>query len=249
MQSEDLGLELTKQFLMADAWFQNSGEAKALYYQGYNLASLMLDKDLADKTVTKKRAVIVDVDETVLDNSPNNVRMMMEGKEFNPDSWNEWVGLAQAKALPGAVEFLNKADQNGVDVYYVSNRTVDQIPATIKNLQAAGFPQAVESHLLFKDDVSSKEPRRQQIEQDHHIVLLVGDNLVDFAQVFETKNQADRNKAVDELKEKFGQSFIILPNPMYGDWETALYGEQKLTQEQKLQAREAALTSYESAKK
>ncbi|MGD8189538.1 5'-nucleotidase, lipoprotein e(P4) family [Brevibacillus ginsengisoli] len=239
--------ELTKEFVMADAWYQTAGEARALYYQAFTLADMMLDKDLADKSITQKRAVIVDIDETILDNSPHNVLMLQQGKEFNPVTWNEWVNLAEAKAVPGSVEFLNKAVKSGADVYYISNRSVDQIQATIKNLKAAGFPQAEESHMLFKDKVSSKEERRQQVAKDHHIALLMGDNLVDFASVFEAKPVAERNKAVDEMKDKFGKYFIVLPNPMYGDWESALYNfNNKLTPEQKLEARHSALTPYKS---
>ncbi|MET3292943.1 UNVERIFIED_CONTAM: 5'-nucleotidase (lipoprotein e(P4) family) [Brevibacillus sp. OAP136] len=234
--------ELMNQSVMAYTWFQTSAEARALYYQAFALADMMLEKDLADRSVTKKRAVIVDIDETLLDNSPYNVGLLENGRGTEALSWDEWVKLAQARALPGAVDFLTKAHKRGVDIYYVSNRSVDQTDSTIRNLQAAGFPQARASHLLLSNGESSKESRRQQIEHDHHIVLLMGDNLSDFAQIFDRRSMADRSKAVDMLKEKFGHSFIVLPNPMYGDWEYALYNYRQLSPEQKLEARKKALS-------
>lgn len=236
--------ELLNQYIMAYVWFQTSGEARALYYQAFKLADMMLESNLADPSVTKKRAVIVDIDETILDNSPYNVALTEEDREFDPTLWDQWVKLAKARALPGAVEFLTKADRLGVDIYYVSNRSQDELESTIRNLKAAGFPQADASHLLLSRGEHSKESRRQLIEQDHHIVLLMGDNLNDFANVFEGKNVADRNKEVDRLRNEFGKSFIVLPNPMYGDWEAALYNYKRLTPEQKLAARKQALSSY-----
>ncbi|MGO0063415.1 5'-nucleotidase, lipoprotein e(P4) family [Brevibacillus fluminis] len=234
--------ELLKQSVMAYTWYQTSAEARALYYQAFALADMMLEKDLADRSVTKKRAVIVDIDETLLDNSPYNVAQLENHSGTEALSWNEWVKLAQARALPGAVDFLTKAHKRGVDIYYVSNRSVEHTDSTIRNLIAAGFPQARATHLLLSDGESSKESRRQQIERDHHIVLLMGDNLSDFAQIFDGRSVADRSKAVDLLKEKFGRSFIVLPNPMYGDWEYALYNYRQLSPEQKLEARKKALS-------
>jgi 5'-nucleotidase (lipoprotein e(P4) family) len=133
------------------------------------------------------------------------------------------VQAAKAKAVPGAVDFLTYADQKGVDIYYISGRTTSQLEATIKNLKNLHIPQATKDHVLLtgpKDE--GKETRRQKVATNHNVVLLFGDNLSDFSG-FDKKSITDRNKLVEEQKEAFGQKLIVFPNPMYGDWEGAIY--------------------------
>jgi 5'-nucleotidase (lipoprotein e(P4) family) len=234
----------TEHTVLAINWYQTAAEFRALSYQAYNVGRIMLDQELKKRS-TKKRAVVVDVDETVLDNSPHAARLVFENRGY-PHLWDEWVNAAKAEALPGAVEFLRYAVSNGVDVFYVSNRRVDQIKVTAKNLAACGFPQAVPSHMLFKERESTKEPRRQTILKTHNIILLLGDNLNDFADVFEGKNVQERAEAVDKLKEEFGRRFIVLPNPIYGDWEGALYDyNYRLSAVEKDQRRKQALRSFQ----
>lgn len=211
--------------VMAVLWFQTAGEARALQYQAYNLARLMLDKDLAETQSSLKRAVIVDIDETILNNSPYEAKMIKIDKGY-PYEWDHWIDLAQAEAIPGSVEFLKYAVSRSVDVFYVTNRKVRDKNGTLENLKRRGFPQADESHLYIRTDESSKEKRRLKIAETHHIVLLMGDNLTDFAAVFDKKGVQERNNEVDRLKEAFGRKFIVLPNPIYGDWEAAVYDYQ-----------------------
>ena len=211
--------------VMSVLWFQTAGEARALQYQAFNIARLMLEKDLAEMTHEKKRAVIVDIDETVLDNSPYEGRAIRINKGY-PHDWDKWMNAAQAEPLPGAVDFLKYAVSKGVDVFYVTNRRAQYKDATLNNLKNKGFPQAEESHLFLRTDEGSKEKRRETISATHDIVLLMGDNLGDFAAVFDDKSVADRNAAVDRMKNEFGKRFIVLPNPAYGDWENAVYGYQ-----------------------
>jgi 5''-nucleotidase, lipoprotein e(P4) family len=215
-------LMLNQQTVMGVLYQQRSGEMKALAYQAFNIAKVMLDKDLADKSVNQHRTIVVDIDETVLDNSPYQAKCALENVKY-PDFWSEWCKVARAKAIPGAVDFLNYAKANGVDVYYVTNRSNDVKEVTLKNLNDAGFPYADEKHLMVSTGESTKEPRRQQILEHNHISLLIGDNLNDFAQVFEKKSSGERMELVDKMQDEFGRRFIVLPNAMYGDWEGAVY--------------------------
>ena len=234
----------TEHTVLAIVWYQAAGEFRALCYQAFNLARLRLDNDFLKNKSAKKRAVIVDIDETVLDNSPHAARLIKENASY-PVLWNEWVAAAQAAAIPGAVEFLTYAVSKGADVFYISNRRVDQIDATVTNLAAAGFPQATAEHMLFKDKESGKENRRQKVAQTHDIVLLMGDNLNDFSHVFEAKNVGDRFAEVDRLREEFGNKYIVLPNPIYGDWEAALYGyNYRISDEEKDAKRKGALKGF-----
>jgi 5'-nucleotidase (lipoprotein e(P4) family) len=228
-------------------YFQTAAENRALFYQAFNLARLKLDAELkACKKSRKKQpcAIVTDVDETVLDNSPNQAWLIKNNQAFTQSNWENWVNRAEAKPLAGALEFFNYAAKNGIKTFYVTNRTEAERVGTADNLKKAGFPEVTDETLLLRTDTSSKEPRRQTIAQKHRIVMLVGDNLNDLAQVFERKPIAERFAAVDNLKNEFGNRFIVLPNPMYGEWESAVYDFKRLTEEEKARARQEKLQSY-----
>ena len=214
---------LNQKGLQAVAWLQTSGEARALCYQAFNLARMRLDQELRSrqKKSGKTPAIVVDVDETVLDNSPYQVKLLRTGN-FYPLGWREWVGEARALALPGSVEFLSYASSQGVAIFYITNRKRTNLQATLKNLKDVGFP-IVKERVLMRTTNRSKEKRRQQVLKDHHILLLMGDNLGDFHHVFDYKSVNQRNLVVDNMSREFGKKFIVLPNPLYGDWEAALY--------------------------
>lgn len=235
---------LNEQLVMATLWYQKSAEMRALSYQAFNFAKLLFDADLRTGPSDKKRAVIVDVDETVLDNSPYEAGII--GKNFGyPKGWKEWIDAAEAPAMPGAVAFLNYVSSKGADVFYLSNRKIRGLEGTMKNLRDWGFPQVQEDRMLLRTDTSDKEPRRQLVYKDHRVVLLMGDNLNDFDSIFRKKGTDERLKAVDMLSDKFGVKFIVLPNPMYGDWEGAAYNfNWKLSPKEKSDARKAGLDRW-----
>ena len=150
--------------------------------------------------------------------------------------------MRKAKPLPGSVDFLNYAVSKGVKVFYVSNRDDVQKQATIDNLKNAGFTDiSAENVVLRVGGESTKEPRRNSILQKYRIVLLMGDNLDDFSNVFERKSVADRFAEVDKVKNDWGKRFIVLPNAMYGTWENAIYEYERLTETEKTEKRAAAL--------
>lgn len=209
---------------MAVLYQQKSGEWRALAYQAYTLAKVMLDKDLADKSINQHRCIVVDIDETVLDNSPYQAQCILTNTGYNSETWNEWCNKAIAKPVPGALEFLSYAKANGLDIYYVTNRKEDVRESTMKNLKDCGFPFVDEKHLLMSNGESGKEDRRQQVLQHNHISLLAGDNLNDFSDMFEKKSADERMSLADKVHKDFGKRFIVIPNAMYGDWEGAIYG-------------------------
>lgn len=233
-------------------FMQRAAEYRALAYQAFNLAHWQLDADFDKKNLKKlpkterkmPRAVVVDVDETVLDNSPQQVYLIKNRLPFMSSIWTNWVNKREAKAIPGAVDFLNYASRKGVKVFYVTNRNAGEKQGTIDNLKAAGFPDATDETVQVRADVSSKEPRRQIIMQKYRIVLLIGDNLNDLSNVFERKSVADRFSEVDKTRELFGKKFIVLPNVMYGDWESAIYEYKSLPDSEKTAKRNAALIGY-----
>jgi 5'-nucleotidase (lipoprotein e(P4) family) len=238
---------LQEQNMMAVLWFQKAGEAKALYYQGYNIGKMRLDELLEKKPKKKglKPAVVLDIDETILDNSPYQAWNVVTGKAY-PLNWNEWITSAHAKPLPGAIDFLKYADSKRVAIFYISNRNEAQKDATIKNLRSAGAPQVDAAHVLLQQpNEKGKEMRRQQVAKTHDIVLLFGDNLGDFSG-FDNLSVTDRLKAVDNRKNEFGKKLIVFPNPMYGDWEGALYNyNYSITSEEKAKLRKEQLEAYQ----
>ena len=228
---------------MGTLWYQNAAEVDALYQQGYNVATNKL-KELLKQPTNKPYSIVLDIDETVLSNIPFQVKMIKDGTAFNPKLWDEWVQKAEAKPVAGAKEFLQFADKNKVQIYYISDRTDAQVDATIKNLEAQGLPVQGRDHLMFKKEGDkSKEGRRQEVIKHTNLVMLFGDNLVDFAE-FSTKSEADRDKMFEQLKAEFGDKFIIFPNPMYGSWESAVYQGEKKDGKGQSEARMNALKGY-----
>lgn len=225
--------------LNATCWYRFSAEMTALYYQGFNIARLRLDESLAQNTAQKPLAVVVDIDETMLDNSPYETVVITQGDQ--KDGWYEWTMKASAKALPGALEFAKYAESKGVHIFYITNRDYQEHAATLLNLQREGFPFATDDHLLTRSDTafsngntSSKMGRRAKVSATHEIVLLIGDNLNDFSEVFEDRSIDNGKEAVEKNKALFGQKYIVLPNPMYGAWEKPLFDYKKgLTEEEK----------------
>ncbi|MCT4639029.1 MAG: 5'-nucleotidase, lipoprotein e(P4) family [Bacteroidales bacterium] len=219
--------------LMAVAWYQNSGEMQALYHQAFNCAKYSVDNFTADYTGDKKLAVIVDIDETVLDNSPFEAGVINTNTPYSSETWDAWVNQKRADAVPGAVDFAKYLNQKGVELFYISNRKVHLLESTIANLKSKGFPVVDKEHILLRTEGSGKEPRREVVKKDYDIVLLMGDNLSDFLPIFEDRtNQA--KDAVEKYKSEFGKRFIVLPNPMYGEWEGQIYNHNyKLTRKEK----------------
>lgn len=233
----------------ATLYMQKAAEYRALSYQAFNLAHWQLDADLDKKNVKKlpkdqqkrPRAIVVDIDETVLDNSPSQALSIKNKTPFNLNEWYAWGEMRKAKAIPGAVDFLNYAVSKGVKVFFVSNRDEVQKQATIDNLKNVGFADVSAENVILRATESTKEPRRLAISQKYRIVILMGDNLDDLSNVFERKSVADRFAEVDKVKNDWGKRWIVLPNAMYGTWENAIYEYGRLTDAQKAEKRAAAL--------
>ena len=231
-------------------YMQKAAEYRALCYQAFNLAQMNLTADFDKKNLKKlpkaerkmPRAIVVDIDETMLDNSPAQAYGIKNNRAFNSADWYVWGEMRKAKAIPGAVKFAEFAKSKGVKIYYISNRDEVQKAATIDNLKAVGFPDISAENVLLRTTESGKEPRREIAAKNHRIVMLIGDNLNDFAAVFEKKSTADRFAETDKAEKIWGAKFIVLPNAMYGDWESAIYEyDRKLTEAQKKEKRANAL--------
>lgn len=217
--------QLQQQAVLGLNWTQQSGEYRALAYQTFNMARLSFDKTQVKNG--KKKAVVVDLDETMMDNSAYTGWQIQNNKPFDDKDWTRWVNARQTQAIAGAVEFNNYVNNHGGKMFYVSNRKDEGEKAgTLENMNKLGFKGVTEEALYLKKDKSNKTPRFEEIEkQGYEIVLYIGDNLNDFGDATYKKNNQERKAFVDQNSQEFGRKFFMLPNPNYGDWEGAMSKE------------------------
>lgn len=233
--------------LNAVAWMQGSAEYAAVVAQTWHAATGRLDAALADPAwdalapadregsplAGLPPAVIVDVDETVLDNSPYQARLVRDGREFDDGSWDGWVAEAQARPVPGALGFARAAAARGITMIYLSNRTEAQQQATLANLRALGFPVAEGDVFLGKGTAvagctqagsSDKSCRRRLVARQYRVLMQFGDQLGDFVTGPDNR-PATRHALLDAHRGWFGERWWMLPNPSYGSWQPALFGD------------------------
>ena len=219
----------------ASLWQQQAAEYKALCFQAYNIAKQRID-EAVKQTPSKPYAVITDIDETLLDNSPYDAQRALNNLDYDSKTWKEWTARSVADTVPGAPSFFKYAASKGVEVFYITNRDEDERPGTLKNLQRYNLPNADDAHLILRSGhSSSKESRREAVLQTHTVILLCGDNLADFDALYDNKPTLQtRQQATQKLIQEFGSRYIVLPNASYGDWESALFNfNYKLSSAQK----------------
>ena len=203
-------------------WVRDSAEYGALTTQIYRSAT----KSVADRAraLKKKRdwAVVLDVDETVLDNSAYQLERMAYGVPFDGESWNSWVRRESAPAIPGVKAFIDSVRAQGGRVVFLSNRHVVTQQHTENNLVAEGLHQDGDLICLSTDDKAyDKVARRTELRSGAgacswegtkmYVAAYLGDNIHDLPE--DGEEQADAKRA-DEL----GTRFFVLPNPQYGSW-------------------------------
>ena len=248
--------------LNAVLWVQRSAEYRAAAAQTYRAAIDHLDvalkqadwdalvpEERANATKGLKPAVILDIDETVLDNSPYQARLVRDGAEYSDPTWDAWVEERKARAIPGVVEFARAANAKGITLVYISNRAVHLKDATLANLRAAGLPVADESVFLglgtvvadCEQDGSEKDCRRQLAGRQYRVLMQFGDQLGDFVRIYD--NSPDGRQALaDRYDGWFGERWWMLPNPTYGSWEPALFdNDWRQPREARRAAKRAAL--------
>jgi 5'-nucleotidase (lipoprotein e(P4) family) len=247
--------------LNAVLWMQRSVEYKATALTAFALARIRLDQALADPSWTaapKEQtgayqslppAVIVDIDESILDNSAYQAWMVLKDTTFEAKTWNAYVNTVTSLPIPGAVEFARYADSKGVKVFYVSNRVAEEEPATRKNLEKFGFPLggAVDTMLMTRkqpDWGSAKGTRRAFVAKSYRILLNIGDNFGDFVDEYRG-SEAERQKLMEQHKDRWGREWIMIANPAYGSFESAPFGHDfKLSANDRRKAKRGVLDAW-----
>lgn len=246
--------------LDATLWVQTSAEFEAAAHATFANATRAIDAALADPTWTAAieqgadfsrlpPAVIVDIDETVLDNSAHQGRVVLERSQYTPERWSAWLREPRAKAVPGALDFARYASSKGVAVFYVTNRSAETKSVTRRNLVDLGFPVESDDTIVCKGDrpefeSSDKGPRRRFVASSHRVLVLVGDDLNDFVAGAKDAVEA-RRKLVGAHLNRFGTRWFVIPNPMYGSWEQAVSGFQVgQTRDQALRAKFSTVQGF-----
>ena len=225
----------------ATLWTQTSVEFKASSMAAFKLAEVMLDRALADKDWTaaleqgdnyqgKPPAVILDVDETVLDNSEYEAWLIKAKSHYSSKTWLPYINDAISNPIPGSKEFINYAKSKGVEIFYLSNRKAPGEEGTRKNLKKFGYPinEKFDTVLLRGEREewgSAKGTRRAHVAKDFRVVMLLGDNMGDFVDARKA-NLAEREEILEKYKNNWSSKWIMIANPMYGSWEGASFGYQ-----------------------
>ncbi len=205
---------------LAIQWVNDSAERRAILLQTFRAATASLDT-LARGRTPGTWAIIADADETILDNSPYEVRRAVEGMGFSEASWTDWVREEAAPALPGAQAFLQRVHTLGGRVIVVTNRRDALCDATRANLAKDGLDADL---VLCRLGTEDKNPRFHAVQDGTasaelpplKVVMWLGDNIRDFPQM--SQSVKDRP---DTAFESFGSIYFVMPNPMYGSWQTS----------------------------
>ena len=228
--------DLKEQNIMSVLFQQTAAERLAGSLQTFRSAKQALDSALADSSWSalpgqavygKKPAIIVDVDETVLDNTAYEARMILDGTKY-PEGWVSWGKEAAATEVPGAKDFLNYAASKDVTIFYITNRVLELKEATKKNLTKLGIPwDKTKDTVLMRGENnwgSDKGPRRMLVGNEYRVLLMIGDNLGDFVDAKDNNlNPSNRKNIVSDYADYWGVQWFMLQNIAYGDWEGALY--------------------------
>jgi acid phosphatase len=224
----------------ATLWMQTSGEYRACCLQTYRFAMERLTEKLhAHPKGARAPAIIMDLDETVIDNAAYQTWLIQNHEKYSDSSWSRWEKDHgdEVTLVPGALDFIGLAERSGVRVVYISNRTEENRAATTRTLDRLKIDTtAINDRLLLTTGPSDKTARRRHVLDHYRVLMLLGDSLRDFAEEFraakvdardaagQNRGIADRLRQVDEHREFWGNDWIVLPNPAYGEW-TRLIGE------------------------
>jgi 5'-nucleotidase (lipoprotein e(P4) family) len=169
--------------------------------------------------------VILDVDETVLDNSFYNARNVVTATPFSSRAWNDWCIEEKAELIPGAFDFIQAAEGLNVKIFYLTNREDEVKQATINNLKRLGLNADQENVLTLNPAAGrgdDKLTRRATVAEHYRVVLLIGDSMSDLCSEMDPAEISTRNQVAAEKSNLLGTRWIMLPNPVYGGWQRVL---------------------------
>jgi len=203
-------------------YMRDSEEYATLARQVYRAAG-----EAVTRAATQRRrgewAVVLDVDETSLDNSTYQLERAAYGLPYDDGSWGAWVARRQAPAVPGVIGFLDVVRRAGGHVAWISNRNASLADATRDNLKAVGVWTDDDRLCPPTSAQNPKATRRREVMTGTgdcswrgtpmSIVAFIGDQLGDFPTAAERIPDTGTDAA-------FGVTCFLVPNSMYGAWTT-----------------------------
>ena len=238
-------------------WLQSSTEYAAVTAGIYAAATAAI-KEIATTETDRARsmAIVLDIDETVLDNSRYQGSLVLDNANYESDSWDRWVALRAAPAVPGAVDFIQTSLSLGFHVAFITNRpcraragTSEDCPQrreTLVNLENVGIDTESTTLFLMADRPSDrcaalltdaekadgkwssdKTSRRECVALDHDIIMLFGDQLGDFIEKQGDPSGQSGRASAAQYEEYWGKAWFMLPNPTYGGWRPRTTAEKR----------------------
>ena len=226
---ENASDDIRNPLLWAMAYKQTAAEFYALCHQAYNLARMRIDLALAQhKPGERPLAVITDMDNTILHALSYWGYLINDNKDFFDDAiWDEWLPNNLITAVPGAIDFFQYCQAQGVEVFYVTNRNQGErtFEYALAHLRHLKFPFANEENLFVFRESSDKSPAREKIEESFEVALMLGDNLNDYSRDYYVKDVDERRALMERDRDHWGTKFILIPNPTDGHWVRAIFGD------------------------
>lgn len=232
-----------REAVMSAAWMYCSGEYRALCYQTYNLVlKTVQDTAAFQKNVKKPLAIVVDCDETILDNREYEVSVLYSAEKVIGKDLNKWFKKSRSEIISGAADMLTKIDAMGVEIFYVSNRRKYVMKETLRNMQKLNLPQIDSNHVLLAEKESDKQARFDALQKNYSVIAYLGDSLSDFPLGLKNASWTEACADVDKNAAAFGTKYFLLPNPLYGSWEKRLAdGYYQLSPADRCEARKKAI--------
>jgi acid phosphatase len=233
------GYPATRDFTNAVLWVRTSVEYEVAVRQSFDLALSRLERALAESP--ESPAVIMDVDETVLDNSDFHARLIVEDRPFHSDEWDVWLSGTEARAMPGSVGFVSAARRLGTSVYFITNRHERFRSSTIDTMRRLGLIEASDDgeRILMRGErrewTSDKESRRAEVARSHRVVLLVGNDLNDFVSCVGMTLE-ERRALLEQCADRFDRDWVVIPSPTWGSWLEALHDNRRGLSDEEMRA-------------
>jgi len=220
-------------------WLDTSAEQSALYRQAFYFAKLRVESIVKTdgRPLRPRHCVFTDCDETILDNSEYNAWLALTGRNFHSVTWDEYCLAQRSKACAGAVPFSIWLVEHGIELFYVTSRSNTTRAATVSNLAMLGFPVTSvdaeddprHTHLFMAGMPNPDLPGEPWNKWDQYEwiaknrklepVVWLGDNLSDFRSCYKSQRWDERLYSADqEDRDNWGMRYIVMPNPVYGDW-------------------------------
>jgi 5'-nucleotidase (lipoprotein e(P4) family) len=197
-------------------WVTKSSEYKAVCLQTYAAAWEKIETVATN--ATGPWAIVMDIDETVLSNGQYQIELNAKKASHSQEAWEAWVNRIEATPVPGTKAFILKMRGLPIGrIIFLSSRFLRNVEATRRNLEQYGLTAKNDVSLLRKNREDTKAKRQKEVAMSSgrmashgkvRVLAWFGDAAHDFP---------------NNVKLKWGRQKFMLPNPVYGSWESPIF--------------------------